>query len=66
MYCTKYKTKTNSILASKYSNMNLTNATSRVAISTGTDFRVGLVVLGPGPPHFGGPTKSILLRFYIR
>ena len=27
---------------------------------TGTDLRVGLVGLGPGPPHFGGPTLSVL------
>ena len=27
---------------------------------SGTDLRVGLVGLGPGPPHFGGPTLSVL------
>ena len=32
----------------------------------GMDLRVGLVGLGPGPSHFGAPTKSILLRFYIK
>ena len=33
---------------------------------SGMDLRVGLVGLGPGPPHFGGPTKLILVRFYTR
>ena len=49
-----------------WNHKNFSNYWDKNGLRPGMDLWVGLVGLGPGPPLFGGPHKSVWVRFYIR